>query len=109
MLHLLIFLEHKNEEQKIRFYLDDLCLRYFRLANIEVHNYYKQHTILKEFLSRNLKNQFHFQVEFFLLLQEKEGRIMDLQKTILLLEAPKKEVENFDQKPIEKKKKWWLF
>ena len=34
---------------------------------------------------------------------------MDLQKTILLLEAPKKEVENFDQKPIEKKKKWWLF
>lgn len=44
-----------------------------------------------------------------LLLQEKEGRIMDLQKTILLLEAPKKEVENSDQKPIEKKKKWWLF
>ena len=44
-----------------------------------------------------------------LLLQEKEGRIMDLQKTILLLEAPKKEVEELEQKPIEKKKKWWHF
>jgi outer membrane receptor for monomeric catechols len=44
-----------------------------------------------------------------LLLQEKEGRILDLQKTILLLEAPKKEVEILEQKPIEKKKKWWHF
>jgi len=45
-----------------------------------------------------------------MLLQEKEGRIIDLQKTILLLEAPKKEIE-LDQ-PIhspEKKKKWWHF
>ena len=45
-----------------------------------------------------------------LLLQEKEGRIMDLQKTILLLEAPKKEVQL--EQPIhtpEKKKKWWQF
>ena len=45
-----------------------------------------------------------------LLLQEKECRIMDLQKTILLLEAPKKEVQL--EQPIhtpEKKKKWWQF
>ena len=45
-----------------------------------------------------------------LLLQEKEGRIIDLQKTILLLEAPKKEPElnQADQIP-EKKKRWWQF
>ena len=45
-----------------------------------------------------------------LLLQEKEGRIMDLQKTILLLDAPKKDVDL--EQPIhipEKKKKWWQF
>lgn len=45
-----------------------------------------------------------------MLLQEKEGRIIDLQKTILLLEAPKKEIEL--NQPIhspEKKKKWWHF
>ena len=47
-----------------------------------------------------------------LLLQEKEGRIMDLQKTILLLEAPKKDVESElpKQSPEPKKKKrWWEF
>ena len=45
-----------------------------------------------------------------LLLQEKEGRIIDLQKTILLLEAPKKEpkLNQADQIP-EKKKRWWQF
>lgn len=45
-----------------------------------------------------------------LLLQEKEGRIIDLQKTILLLEAPKKEPElnQADQIP-KKKKRWWQF
>ena len=45
-----------------------------------------------------------------LLLQEKEGRIIDLQKTILLLDAPKKDVDL--EQPIhipEKKKKWWQF
>ena len=45
-----------------------------------------------------------------LLLQEKEGRIIDLQKTILLLEAPKKEPESNQPKQVqEKKKKWWQF
>ena len=45
-----------------------------------------------------------------LLLQEKEGRIMDLQKTILLLEAPKKEVQLEQPKHTpKKKKKWWQF
>ena len=45
-----------------------------------------------------------------LLLQEKEGRIIDLQKTILLLDAPKKDVDL--EQPIhipENKKKWWQF
>lgn len=45
-----------------------------------------------------------------LLLQEKEGRIIDLQKTILLLEAPKKEPELNQAEQIPKKKKrWWQF
>ena len=44
-----------------------------------------------------------------LLLQEKEGRIIDLQKTILLLEAPKKETEETTKTTIEKRKKWWHF
>ena len=45
-----------------------------------------------------------------LLLQEKEGRIIDLQKTILLLEAPKKEPElNQAEQIPEKKKRWWQF
>lgn len=45
-----------------------------------------------------------------LLLQEKEGRIIDLQKTILLLEAPKKEPElNQTEQIPEKKKRWWQF
>ena len=45
-----------------------------------------------------------------LLLQEKEGRIMDLQKTILLLEAPKKKVQLEQPKHTpKKKKKWWQF
>lgn len=45
-----------------------------------------------------------------LLLQEKEGRIIDLQKTILLLEAPKKEPElNQADQIQEKKKRWWQF
>ena len=45
-----------------------------------------------------------------LLLQEKEGRIIDLQKTILLLEAPKKEPElNQAEQIQEKKKRWWQF
>jgi len=45
-----------------------------------------------------------------MLLQEKEGRIIDLQKTILLLDAPKKEneLEQSIQSP-GKKKKWWHF
>ena len=45
-----------------------------------------------------------------LLLQEKEGIIIDLQKTILLLDAPKKDIDL--EQPIhipEKKKKWWQF
>src|SRR5690606_17199513 len=37
------------------------------------------------------------------LLAEKDSRILDLQKAILLLEAPK------DHSLIEKKKKWWIF
>ena len=45
-----------------------------------------------------------------LLLQEKEGRIIDLQKTILLLEAPKKEPElNQTEQIPKKKKRWWQF
>lgn len=36
------------------------------------------------------------------LLSEKDGRIMDLQKAMLLLEAPK-------DPPGQKKKKWWRF
>lgn len=44
-----------------------------------------------------------------LILQEKEGRIMDLQKTILLLEAPKEETQKTEQTPIQKKKRWWHF
>lgn len=44
-----------------------------------------------------------------LLLQEKEGRIMDLQKTILLLEAPKEEAQKIEQNSIQKKKRWWHF
>ena len=44
-----------------------------------------------------------------LLLQEKEGRIIDLQKTILLLEAPKNDVEKEVENAIKKKKKWWHF
>ena len=42
-----------------------------------------------------------------LLLQEKEGRIIDLQKTILLLEAPKKEPELNQAEQIPEKKKRW--
>lgn len=38
------------------------------------------------------------------LLAEKDGRIMDLQKAILLLETPKEQ----DQ-PAIKKKRWWQF
>lgn len=38
------------------------------------------------------------------LLAEKDGRIMDLQKAMLLLEAPKEQ----DQ-PVIKKKRWWKF
>lgn len=38
------------------------------------------------------------------LLNEKDGRIMDLQKAMLLLEAPKEQ----DQ-PAIKKKRWWKF
>ena len=45
-----------------------------------------------------------------LLLQEKEGRIIYIQKTILLLEAPKKEPElNQAEQIPEKKKRWWQF
>lgn len=36
------------------------------------------------------------------LLNEKDGRIMDLQKAMLLLEVPK-------EKPIVRKKRWWHF
>jgi len=36
------------------------------------------------------------------LLNEKDGRIMDLQKAVLLLEVPK-------GKPIVRKKRWWHF
>ena len=32
---------------------------------------------------------------------------MDLQKTILLLEAPKEETQKTEQTPIQKKKRWW--
>lgn len=38
------------------------------------------------------------------LLNEKDGRIMDLQKAMLLLEAPKE-----NELPIVKKKTWWKF
>lgn len=38
------------------------------------------------------------------LLSEKDGRIMDLQKAMLLLEAPKE-----DEKHLLKKKSWWKF
>lgn len=38
------------------------------------------------------------------LLAEKDGRIIDLQKAMLLLEAPKEQ----DQ-PVIKKKRWWQF
>lgn len=38
------------------------------------------------------------------LLAEKDGRIMDLQKAMLLLEAPKKQ-----EQPVQKKKRWWRF
>lgn len=38
------------------------------------------------------------------LLAEKEGRIMDLQKAMLLLEAPKEQ-----EGPIQNKKRWWQF
>lgn len=41
-----------------------------------------------------------------ILLTEKDGRIFDLQKTILLLEAPKNDIE---QTELKKKKKWWQF
>lgn len=37
------------------------------------------------------------------LLTEKDGRIMDLQKAMLLLEAPKEQLLD------EKKKRWWQF
>ena len=38
------------------------------------------------------------------LLTEKDGRIMDLQKAMLLLEAPKEQ-----EQPVQKKKRWWSF
>lgn len=38
------------------------------------------------------------------LLSEKDGRIMDLQKAMLLLEVPKEK-----ELPIQKKKSWWQF
>lgn len=38
------------------------------------------------------------------LLNEKDGRIMDLQKAMLLLEAPKDQEQSSD-----KKKRWWNF
>ncbi|ADX68527.1 Uncharacterised protein [Weeksella virosa] len=34
---------------------------------------------------------------------------MDLQKTILLLEAPKQSEPNLQETPSPKKKKWWQF
>lgn len=37
------------------------------------------------------------------LLNEKDGRILDLQKAMLLLEAPKEQV-----KPLPKKRRWWF-
>jgi len=37
------------------------------------------------------------------LLNEKDGRILDLQKAMLLLEAPKEQVE-----PLPKKRRWWF-
>lgn len=39
-----------------------------------------------------------------LLLAEKDGRIMDLQKAMLLLESPKSE-----KSPGQKKRRWWHF
>lgn len=38
------------------------------------------------------------------LLNEKDGRILDLQKAMLLLEAPK-----YKELPAVKKKRWWIF
>lgn len=38
------------------------------------------------------------------LLNEKDGRIIDLQKAMLLLEAPKEQ-----EQPVQRKKKWWQF
>jgi len=38
------------------------------------------------------------------LLTEKDGRIMDLQKAMLLLESPKEQ-----EQPVQKKKRWWSF
>lgn len=38
------------------------------------------------------------------LLNEKDGRILDLQKAMLLLEAPK-----YKEVPVVKKKSWWIF
>jgi len=38
------------------------------------------------------------------LLNEKDSRIVDLQKAMLLLEAPKEQ-----EQPVQKKKKWWQF
>ena len=38
------------------------------------------------------------------LLNEKDNRILDLQKAMLLLEAPKEQ-----ELPIKKKKRWWSF
>jgi len=38
------------------------------------------------------------------LLHEKDGRIIDLQKAMLLLEAPKEQ-----EQPVTKKKPWWKF
>ena len=38
------------------------------------------------------------------LLTEKDGRIMDLQKAMLLLESPKEQ-----RQPVQIKKKWWQF
>lgn len=38
------------------------------------------------------------------LLSEKDGRIMDLQKAMLLLEAPKEQ-----EQPVKSKKPWWKF
>lgn len=38
------------------------------------------------------------------LLNEKDGRIMDLQKAMLLLEQPREQ-----EKPMQNKKRWWKF